>query len=397
MKYQCNGAILEIQITKRASRVSFVDVSPTANEQVVSSPIYFGSHAYAIESLESILKNSLRKGDKDPRDFDRTRDTDCDEHMVCYMDRSLRGKRVRDTDSDSDVDSYHRSRSYLRVRYEHRSRSQSRSPSKRKRLSSFDIAHLASTSSSGGGAVMAPTVPEMFQNMPVQLMTQKATRHARRVYVGGISLTSVATFFSYVMAAIRGNTAGLADAVVNVYINHEKTFAFVEMRYVEEANNAIALDVILLEGAPVKVKIPSDCWNFTIWLTINRTITMTKIIKREFEKPESLKISDDSFTCNTSLEILQEEFDWMSIMDNDLSTYKVEISGLTNIPCDLNEEDDLEQQMTHESNDDMKYDLSNDEFIEWAFKEFNYLLQIDPDVLTKDIEGYKTYEYYKDD
>ncbi|GKB09329.1 hypothetical protein Tco_0837641 [Tanacetum coccineum] len=31
------------------------------------------------------------------------------------------------------------------------------------------------------------------------------------------------------------------------------------------------------------------------------------------------------------------------------------------------------------------------------FKEFNYLLKIDPDVLTKDIEGFKTYEEYKDD
>nr|GFD31165.1 hypothetical protein [Tanacetum cinerariifolium] len=27
-----------------------------------------------------------------------------------------------------------------------------------------------------------------------------------------------------------------------------------------------------------------------------------------------------------------------------------------------------------------------------TFKEFNYLLQIDPDVLTKDTEGFKTYE-----
>ncbi|GJR47010.1 hypothetical protein Tco_1315113 [Tanacetum coccineum] len=32
-----------------------------------------------------------------------------------------------------------------------------------------------------------------------------------------------------------------------------------------------------------------------------------------------------------------------------------------------------------------------------AFKEFNYLLKIDLDVLTKDIEGFKTYEEYKDD
>ncbi|GJT13136.1 hypothetical protein Tco_0860178 [Tanacetum coccineum] len=32
-----------------------------------------------------------------------------------------------------------------------------------------------------------------------------------------------------------------------------------------------------------------------------------------------------------------------------------------------------------------------------AFKEFNYLLQIDPDLLTEDIEGFKTYKDYKDD
>ena len=39
----------------------------------------------------------------------------------------------------------------------------------------------------------------------------------------------------------------LGDAVVNVYINHEKKFAFVEMRTVEEASNAMALDGIIFE------------------------------------------------------------------------------------------------------------------------------------------------------
>ncbi|KAK9666772.1 hypothetical protein RND81_14G210100 [Saponaria officinalis] len=98
--------------------------------------------------------------------------------------------------------------------------------------------------------------------MPMQAMTQQATRHARRVYVGGLPPTaneqSVATFFSHVMAAICGNTAGPGDAVVNVYINHEKKFAFVEMRSVEEASNAMALDGIIFEGTPVKVRRPSD-------------------------------------------------------------------------------------------------------------------------------------------
>nr|GEV83048.1 hypothetical protein [Tanacetum cinerariifolium] len=31
------------------------------------------------------------------------------------------------------------------------------------------------------------------------------------------------------------------------------------------------------------------------------------------------------------------------------------------------------------------------------FKEFDYLLKIDPDLLTKDVEGFKTYKEFKDD
>ncbi|GJR44608.1 hypothetical protein Tco_1312711 [Tanacetum coccineum] len=182
-------------------------------------------------------------------------------------------------------------------------------------------------------------------------------------------------------------------------------------------------------------------------------ITMTKVIKKEFEKLESLKISDDSFTCNTSFEFFYKEFNQMSIMDDDLFTYEVEIPGLASVPCDLNDEDDSEQQITHGSDVDMEYDLSNVEFTKWlaskfynhktmdqytknelciywtrgdgeveltdeessdsynndevaenfrietnvfdfetptcrAFKEFNYLLQIDLEILTKDIDGY---------
>ncbi|GJR93373.1 hypothetical protein Tco_0265547 [Tanacetum coccineum] len=87
----------------------------------------------------------------------------------------------------------------------------------------------------------------------------------------------------------------------------------------------------------------------------------------------------------------------MSRMDDDLFTYKVEIPGLASVPCDLNEEDDSEQHMTHGSDADMEYDPSNVEFTEWTFKELNYLLQINPDVLTNNINGFKTYEEYKDD
>ncbi|GKC81424.1 hypothetical protein Tco_1137141 [Tanacetum coccineum] len=144
-------------------------------------------------------------------------------------------------------------------------------------------------------------------------------------------------------------------------------------------------------------------------------------------------------------------------MDDDLFTYEVEVA---NIPCDSNKDNDSEQRVSHEADDDMGYDPSDVAFIEWlgsknfnykimdhytkkalwiywirgddeveltdeefsnnedevaqvfkidtnifnfetpmcmSFKEFIYLLQIDPNLLTKDIEGFKTYDEYKDD
>ncbi|KAL9464450.1 hypothetical protein AB3S75_002121 [Citrus x aurantiifolia] len=216
---------------------------------------------------ERSRERSERRKDRDDDDHYRSRDYD------------------RRKDYDRDREDRHKRRSRSRGRSEHRSRSRSRSRSKSKRISGFDMAPPASAMLAAGAAVAAagqipganPAIPGMFPNMfplatgqqfgalpvmPVQAMTQQATRHARRVYVGGLPPTaneqSVATFFSQVMAAIGGNTAGPGDAVVNVYINHEKKFAFVEMRSVEEASNAMALDGIIFEGAPVKVRRPSD-------------------------------------------------------------------------------------------------------------------------------------------
>ncbi|WOH10319.1 hypothetical protein DCAR_0729786 [Daucus carota subsp. sativus] len=217
-----------------------------------------------------------REKDRGSRDRDRDRDRDGERERDRHhkdrdrhreRERSERRERGRGRDDDDD---YHRSRDY-----------------DSKRVSGFDmappgpamLANAAVTAAAATGQIIGTTqaIPGMLPNMfpitpgqfgvlpaamPVQAMTQQATRHARRVYVGGLSPTaneqSVATFFSHVMSAIGGNTAGPGDAVVNVYINHEKKFAFVEMRSVEEASNAMALDGIIFEGAPVKVRRPSD-------------------------------------------------------------------------------------------------------------------------------------------
>ncbi|GJX84123.1 hypothetical protein Tco_0333604 [Tanacetum coccineum] len=180
---------------------------------------------------------------------------------------------------------------------------------------------------------------------------------------------------------------------------------------------------------------------------------MTKVIKGEFEKIKDVKVEDVSLTCDTPLEVFNNEVSRLSGMDDDLFTYEVEVA---NIPCHSNMDDDSE----HEADDDMGYDPSDVAFTEWlgskffnyktmdhytmkalwiywirgddeveltdeessddmdevaevfridtnlfdyetpmckAFEEFNYLLQIDPDLLTNDIEGFKTYEDYKND
>ncbi|XP_022637299.1 splicing factor U2af large subunit A isoform X2 [Vigna radiata var. radiata] len=272
-----------------------------------------------MDSERSRDKDRDRERSKDrerdrERDGEKERDRDRDRHhRDRHRDRGERRERTRDRDEDDfyrsrdfdrrrdyDREDRHRRRSRSRSqsksggRTEHRSRSRSRSRSKSKRTSGFDMAPPASAMLAGASAVTVwkihiklhklgqitganPAIPGMFPNMfplatsqpfsalpvmPVQAMTQQATRHARRVYVGGLPPTaneqSVATFFSQVMAKIGGNTAGPGDAVVNVYINHDKKFAFVEMRSVEEASNAMALDGIIFEGAPVKVRRPTD-------------------------------------------------------------------------------------------------------------------------------------------
>ncbi|GJU08628.1 VIER F-box protein 2 [Tanacetum coccineum] len=182
-------------------------------------------------------------------------------------------------------------------------------------------------------------------------------------------------------------------------------------------------------------------------------VTMTKVIKGEFEKIKDVKVEDVSLTCDTPLEVFNNEVIRLSGMDDDLFTYEVEVA---NIPCNSNIDDDSE----HEANNDMGYDPSDCAFSEWlgskifnyktmdhytmkalwiywirgddevkltdeessddmdkvaevfrvdtnlfdfetpvckAFEEFNYLLKIDPDLLTNDIEGFKTYEDYKND
>ncbi|GJX91137.1 hypothetical protein Tco_0344463 [Tanacetum coccineum] len=64
---------------------------------------------------------------------------------------------------------------------------------------------------------------------------------------------------------------------------------------------------------------------------------MTKVIKVEFEKIKDGKVEDVSLTCDTPLEFFYNEVNRLSIMDDYLFTYEVEVA---NIPCDSRMDDD---------------------------------------------------------
>lgn len=92
--------------------------------------------------------------------------------------------------------------------------------------------------------------------------SNQATRHARRIYVGslppGATEDDIAGFLSSALTAIGGTTAGPGNCVLNVYLNHEKRFAFVELRTVEETSNAMALDGVVFEEHSVRIRRPAD-------------------------------------------------------------------------------------------------------------------------------------------
>ena len=198
-----------------------------------------------------------RHRDRDSRRRSRSRDR--------YRSRSRSRSRSRDGDRG-------RRRSFSPSERRHRSRSKSNEQydqeKKRRRPTWFDIQPLGGVPvpiSQLPGAVMvtpdgagvAPLGGGIFAGG-----NQQATRHARRIYVGGLPIDvreeTISSFFSNALAAVGGTTAGPGSCVVSVYINHEKKFAFVEMRTVEEASNAMALDGIMFEGGPVRIRRPAD-------------------------------------------------------------------------------------------------------------------------------------------
>ena len=161
-------------------------------------------------------------------------------------------EKEREREKDREKEKERKQRSSRKERSRSRGREEGSSSSdegdrRRRKRTGFDV-----PPAEGAPNALAPSVP----------VNQQATRHARRVYVGGLPPSStesgVGKFFAHAMAAVGGNAAGPGDSVVNVYINHEKKFAFVEFRTVEECSNAMALDGIIMEGTQLRIRRPND-------------------------------------------------------------------------------------------------------------------------------------------
>jgi len=90
------------------------------------------------------------------------------------------------------------------------------------------------------------------------------TRHARRLYVGGIPQDTqddeLRDFFVDVISRAIGESyqGSSADSVVSVYINLERSFAFVELRTIEITAACMSLDGIQFRGHTLKIRRPND-------------------------------------------------------------------------------------------------------------------------------------------
>lgn len=86
------------------------------------------------------------------------------------------------------------------------------------------------------------------------------TRHARRIYVGGIGEVNemeISAFFNDVIDRALGELQE-GGAVVSVYINRERHFAFVELKSIELTTACMNLDGIAFRGQPLKIRRPND-------------------------------------------------------------------------------------------------------------------------------------------
>ncbi|GJU67436.1 hypothetical protein Tco_1253695 [Tanacetum coccineum] len=150
-------------------------------------------------------------------------------------------------------------------------------------------------------------------------------------------------------------------------------------------------------------------------------LRMAKVVKGEFEKIKDVKVEDVSLTCDTTLEVFNKEheadedigydpsdvafIEWLASKNFNYKTMDhYTMKALWIYWIRGNDEVELTDEESSDDEDEIAKVFRTDTNIFnyetplcSAFNEFNYLLKVDLDLLTKDIMGFKTYEDYKDD
>jgi splicing factor U2AF 65 kDa subunit len=129
---------------------------------------------------------------------------------------------------------------------------------RRRFKSQWDVkpATLVNPAGIGGAATVVAAAP----------LASQATRHARRLYVGGLQPPIVQDeleeyFTRVIRERIRFVHNPLPEGsrpVMSIYINQERRFAFVEFATIELACAVIKMDGIEYQGMPLRIKRPND-------------------------------------------------------------------------------------------------------------------------------------------
>mmetsp|Transcript_13062 Transcript_13062/g.21156 ORF Transcript_13062/g.21156 Transcript_13062/m.21156 type:complete len:547 (+) Transcript_13062:151-1791(+) len=178
--------------------------------------------------------------------------------------KKKRRSSYSDSESDEGGRKRRRSRSYSRGRSRSRSYSTGsersfrpqRVKSKRKKPTMWDVKP---------GDLPPGSMPFQFQSVSAAVATLKETRHARRVYIGGLDNVTepeIQDFFSGILDAGLGDKLQ-GSPIISVYVNNEKHFAFVEVNSVELATACMQLDGIKYRKMGLRIRRPAD-YNPTI-------------------------------------------------------------------------------------------------------------------------------------
>eukprot|EP00178_Gracilaria_changii_P005220 TRINITY_DN1851_c0_g1_i1.p2 TRINITY_DN1851_c0_g1~~TRINITY_DN1851_c0_g1_i1.p2 ORF type:complete len:486 (+),score=90.44 TRINITY_DN1851_c0_g1_i1:2221-3678(+) len=133
-------------------------------------------------------------------------------------------------------------------------------------LAGINIDALKALLSPSGVQAVTPMAVNVNAPATTGEASMQSTRHARRLYVGNLPADTtdaqIEDFFNRALRASRGIESE-GNAVISVYTNLEKRFAFIETRTIREAAAGLALDGVKFGDMFLRLRRPND-YNATL-------------------------------------------------------------------------------------------------------------------------------------